>query len=223
MGTHGSGGNPGVWGGSQVPGCPPPIAGGSKGGQPGIWVPPTHSRGVLGWRSRHPGDPSHAWVGIVGWGLVDLGGTQASGWDPRSLGAPHPRRVPPLAALGGDAGLVRGSLPGQREERSRHGQPVGPGDPAGAGDQQPPAPAEAALGHPGDGLAHQPLGAGLLPHGGRLARGGSHEGFAQGVWDEGSWMRGLGRRVLDDRAHTRGLHEGACMRGFARGVLDEGV
>ena len=60
-------------------------------------------------------------------------------------------------AVGGDAGLVRSSLPGQREERRHHGQPVGHGDPAGDRDQQPPAPPQAAARHPGDGVPDQPL------------------------------------------------------------------
>lgn len=65
---------------------------------------------------------------------------------------------PVLAALGGDAGLVRCCLPSQREERSHNVSPVRHRDPAGDRHQQRAASPEAASGHPGDGLAHQPLG-----------------------------------------------------------------
>lgn len=65
-------------------------------------------------------------------------------------------RVPPLhPAVGRDAGVVRGSVPRQREERRHHGQPVGHGDPEGDRHQQPAAPPQAAAGHPGDGVPHQ--------------------------------------------------------------------
>jgi len=68
------------------------------------------------------------------------------------------------AAVAGHAGVVRGRVPRQRQERRHHVGAVRHGDPAGDRHQQPPAPPQAAARHPGNGVAHQPLGPAHLPH-----------------------------------------------------------
>lgn len=60
-------------------------------------------------------------------------------------------------ALGGDACLVCGGLPGQCQEWRHHVRLVGHGDPAGDRHQQCPAQAQAPPGHPGDGVTDEPL------------------------------------------------------------------
>ena len=69
---------------------------------------------------------------------------------------------PAPPAVAGHAGMVRGGVPGQREERRHHVGAVGHGDPAGDRHQQPAAPPQAPPRHPGDGVAHQPLGSAHL-------------------------------------------------------------
>ncbi|MEQ2190326.1 hypothetical protein GOODEAATRI_034619, partial [Goodea atripinnis] len=58
----------------------------------------------------------------------------------------------------GNASLVCGGVPCQREEWCHHVRPFGHRDPEGDWNQQPPAQAQTSSGHPGDGLPHQPLG-----------------------------------------------------------------
>lgn len=60
-------------------------------------------------------------------------------------------------AVAGDAGMVRCSVSCQRKKRRHHVCPVGHRDPERDRHQQPTAPPQTAPGHPGDGLAHQPL------------------------------------------------------------------
>lgn len=76
-------------------------------------------------------------------------------------------------AVGGHAGLVRGRLPRQRQVRRHHVRALRPGDTAGDRHQQPAAPAEAAPGHPGDGVADVTVGA--PGHGLRRTRLRGHE------------------------------------------------
>lgn len=95
--------------------------------------------------------------------------------------------LPP--ALGGDAGLVRGRLPGQCEKRGHHVRPVGHGDPAGDRHQQPSAPAEAAPRHPGDHVPDQPVGA---PH------------VQDGTCPAGAAALGSGRAPLRGASPARG-------------------
>lgn len=60
-------------------------------------------------------------------------------------------------AVARDASMVRRSLSCQRKKRCYHVSPVGHGDPERDRHQQSSAPPQTALGHPGDGLAHQPF------------------------------------------------------------------
>lgn len=55
--------------------------------------------------------------------------------------------------------MVRGRMPRQRKERRNHGQSVRHRDSEGDWHQQPSAQAQAPLGHPGNGVPHEPLGA----------------------------------------------------------------
>lgn len=68
-------------------------------------------------------------------------------------------------AVGGYAGVVCGSLSCQREEWSHHVSSVRHRDPAGDWHQQPSAPTQTPLGHPGDGLPHQPVSTPYLQNG----------------------------------------------------------
>lgn len=72
---------------------------------------------------------------------------------------------PPSSALAGDACLVRGSLPRQREERCHYVCFVRYWDPERDRHQQSAASLKAAARHPGDGLPHQPFRASHLPNG----------------------------------------------------------
>jgi len=66
--------------------------------------------------------------------------------------------------VGEHAGVVRGRMSRQRQERRNNVGAVGPGDTAGDRHQQPAAPAEAAAGHTGDGQPHESVGAAHCPH-----------------------------------------------------------
>ena len=70
-----------------------------------------------------------------------------------------------FAAVGGHAGMVRGGVPCQREERRHHGRTQRNGDSAGDWHRQLPAPHETTLSHPGDGQLDQPFGATHQSHG----------------------------------------------------------
>lgn len=70
----------------------------------------------------------------------------------------------PVLVVAGHAGLVRGGVSRQREKRRHHVGAVRHGDPEGDRHQQPPAPPQAAPGHPGDGVPHQPLRTTHLPN-----------------------------------------------------------
>lgn len=60
-------------------------------------------------------------------------------------------------AVGGHAGLVRGCVSCECEERSHHVSALGHGDPAGDRNQQPVTSPETPPGHPGDRVSDQPL------------------------------------------------------------------
>lgn len=68
-------------------------------------------------------------------------------------------------AVGGHAGLVRGGVPSQREERGHHVGAVRHGDPKRNRNQQPFAPPQAAPGHPGNHVPHQPVSPAHLQNG----------------------------------------------------------
>jgi len=66
--------------------------------------------------------------------------------------------------VGRYAGLVRGRVSRQREERRNHVRPVRPGDPAGDWYQQSAAPSQATPRHSGDGEHDMSLGSEDVAH-----------------------------------------------------------
>lgn len=68
-------------------------------------------------------------------------------------------------AVGGDASLVRGCVSGQCEERSHHVGPVRHRDSTGDRHQQPSTSPETSLGHSGNHVTDQPVGAAHLQNG----------------------------------------------------------
>ncbi len=108
-----------------------------------------------------------------------------------------------VTAVGRDAGVVRGGVPREREERRHHVGAVGPGDPARDRHQQPAAPPQAAPRDPGDGGADEPERAQAFPHGQLFHHFQAVSFCAAQASQSVTQHTSCGRRLLLPRKETR--------------------